>query len=207
MTHIISSSDLVLNNDTKKWRLTFHKPLRCKVIRFTQFLYRTSATVHPQCVIVHSSIKTLQQQNHRILGSTTSSHSTAVLLLEETSTSGKYKLKNTQLIRVDENKAFDYLDFWFTDTAGTLLSTVTQNQVAQTTLLEQVDAIGSDLICFLDLAPSRVLNSQYAAQSEAGGEVNHVLSRVGNYGANSMLTYSLQYGSHALLANFAQTNR
>ena len=201
MSHIISLTDLVFDNTSKKYTLTFHKPINPRAFHFKQFVYQTSAAVHPDCVIFHSDLKNYQTGRNSVLGGNTNSHSTAICLLTELHTSGKYNLKAPVVVPVDSHHAFKTLSFWFTDAEGALLSAATSQQNQETSLAEQVEAFGSDLICFLDFAPGRTLSSTYQEASSAGDPVNYMYSR----GQNSDLVYALQYGTHCQLANCGST--
>ena len=206
-THIISQDDLVFDSETKKFTLEFHKPLKTQQVIFKQFFYRVSAQNHPNAVVVNSNLKDYLQSSHIVHSNSTSSHSNAILLLEEKDTSGKYSLKNTVVFETEQERPIPRLEFWYTSPDGTILSNPSTNQQTQTTLTEQVLAIPT-LISFLDFAPSRTLDATYSPISETGANTQlvHIVSRPGVSG-NSSLVYSLQYGTHAHLVDFGQSSR
>ena len=137
MTHIISQEDLSFNSATKRYTLTFHKPLKITNLVFKQFYYRVASATHPNCVIVNSDLRQYLNSNHLQTSQNTGQHSSAILLLEEKDSSGKYRLRSPATFVCDNQKPISELSFWYTAPSGEILSQATSNAVSQTTSEEK----------------------------------------------------------------------
>ena len=130
-----------------------------------------------------------------------------IAVLMETHTRGRYSLPSdfNSRFSTDPTRSVKKIDIYFTNGAGENLDGEYNSSQPSNTPVNgndtEIEAIGSDLLAWIDYDNSRVFDAAYQQSTGAGSDAQYIYNR----GPNSLLIFANQYGSALQLANFGNT--
>ena len=199
------SSDAVYDDTTKKYTINIDKRIhRPSSLSVTKCHYsNASGGVHPLVVYLESTaLSNLIKKKHTIqLKSTDHQNRTEVIgTLQETHTVGRYDLRNDQRVfETDSEKNMVKIDIGFSDN-GSLLPKSSATASNLTGSDDEVLAIGSDLLAFIDFGKTRTLSQAFQPLDQPGDTVYYLYNR----GPNTELIFTNNYGNGTQLASIGQ---
>ena len=205
MRYLVHSEDATFDSTDNKYYFNLDQRIANPTrIRVTQVSYtRPTSTTYPEVVYLRSERLSRCTKNKHTVELKDSGHfdsSDVVSTLTESHTQGRYKSARETRLSVFEHMPIQKLDFYFTDNRTILADSVAQSAAVSAGSDADMLAIGSDLICWTDIAFSRCYNANFVATQAIGDPFNYVYDRV-----NSDIIWALAYGTNMVLAALGQT--
>lgn len=213
MNYLVHSSNATYDATDKTWYLTLEKRVAIVneeiQIDHCTFTVTTTQSPMPDVVFLRSrALSRMIREKHTVELKTGHENATDIIcVLIETHTRGRYAMRPEDKAprSAITDQSVRKIDFYFTDGAGTVLdgeysSSGQTNQPVNGNDAE-IEAIGTDLLAWIDLDNSRVFDANYIESTGAGSDAQYIYNR----GLNNLLIFVNQYGTPLTLANFGQT--
>ena len=177
-------------------------------IEHATFTCTTSTNPKPSVIFMRSdALEKMIQTKHTVELTATNheSMSNVVAVLTETHDRGRYAIQQpTEVFRLNPDSSVRIIDVYFTDGATILDGEFATNSQAAVPVAgndADLEAIGDDLIGWIDFDNSRVFDVNYVEATGAGSDVHYIYNR----GPNTSLIFVNNYGNDMTLANLGST--
>ena len=204
---LLHSGNASFDSATGRWTFSLDHRISNPTRLIVNNIAYTAATnnTYPQVVYCRSdSLNRLITGKHtlELLNTGHENHSNVLGVLHETHDRARYSLAGRQKAhRCDKHLILTEIDIYFTDNRTLLPGETGAGGGSVSGTDEEIESIGNALLGWIDMAPARTLDTNFAPSESAGDSVTYLYNRF----APATLLFVNQYGAEMVLANISET--